>query len=479
MKFEEFLGATYALPQFQVDCQRSLNLIPQVVAADGGSRATRLILVRAPGLALRQTLPDSPGRGAFALNGRAFAVAGSSFYELLSPTTYIQRGTIAAGTSAVKFDANGVQVGFVADGRGYMFTLATNAFAQVTDVNFPNPAVGLTSIDTYFLTLAGGTNQFFYSALLDGLTWSGIDFSATDAPDHGVTLTQNNNYLWVFGQQRIIVFQDTGATSKPFQRVPGVQIEMGCAAAASVASVDNTLFWLGSSSLGAGAVYRADGFLPTRISTHALESAIANYATISDATAYGYSEAGHTFYRLDFPTANATWVYDSATRLWHERAYWDLSTGSFQADLARYHCYCFGAHLVVDYQSGNVYEQSLDFADHAGNPLRWLRAAPRLNDGQKRLFYYSIEIDMQRGSAVDGGGQGSDPVVFIRWSDDGGGTWSDYRQASTGALGAYATRVKVRRCGSGRNRVWEVSGSDPVPQLALIGAELHVMEGSS
>src|SRR3569833_2532222 len=145
-----------------------------------------------------------------------------------------------------------------------MFTLATNAFAQVTDVNFPNPAVGLTSIDTYFLTLAGGTKQFFYSALLDGLTWSVIEFSATDAPNHGVTLTQNNNYLWVFGQQRIIVFQDTGATSKPFQRVPGVQIEIGCAAAACVASVVITFFLFGSSSLVAGVVYRADGFRPAR-----------------------------------------------------------------------------------------------------------------------------------------------------------------------------------------------------------------------
>jgi len=69
---------------------------------------------------------------------------------------------------------------------------------------------------------------------------------------------------------------------------------------------------------------------------------------------------------------------------------------------------------------------------------------------------------------------GLDPRVMLRWSDDGGHTWSNEHWAPLGKVGEYSQRVFWRRLGMTlklRDRVYEVSGTDPV-KIAIMGAEL-------
>ena len=66
------------------------------------------------------------------------------------------------------------------------------------------------------------------------------------------------------------------------------------------------------------------------------------------------------------------------------------------------------------------------------------------------------------------------PQVMLRWSDDGGHTWSNEHWAGMGMVGEYGKRVIWRRLGMTtklRDRVYEISGSDPV-KIAIMGAEL-------
>lgn len=67
------------------------------------------------------------------------------------------------------------------------------------------------------------------------------------------------------------------------------------------------------------------------------------------------------------------------------------------------------------------------------------------------------------------------PQVMLRWSDDGGHTWSNEHWRSMGKTGEYGTRVIWRRLGMTvklRDRVYEISGTDPV-KIAIMGAELY------
>jgi len=71
---------------------------------------------------------------------------------------------------------------------------------------------------------------------------------------------------------------------------------------------------------------------------------------------------------------------------------------------------------------------------------------------------------------------GYDPQVMMRFSDDGGHTWSNENWVSMGKIGEYFRRVIWRRLGMTlklRDRVYEVSGTDAV-KIALVGAELLI-----
>jgi hypothetical protein len=72
--------------------------------------------------------------------------------------------------------------------------------------------------------------------------------------------------------------------------------------------------------------------------------------------------------------------------------------------------------------------------------------------------------------------EGADPQIMLRWSDDGGHTWSKEHWRSMGPIGQSSTRVIWRRLGMTdklRDRVYEVSGTAPV-KVAIMGAELTV-----
>jgi hypothetical protein len=57
--------------------------------------------------------------------------------------------------------------------------------------------------------------------------------------------------------------------------------------------------------------------------------------------------------------------------------------------------------------------------------------------------------------------------MMLRWSDDGGKTWSSEHWRDMGAIGEYARRVIWRRLGQSFNRVYEVVISDPVKRVII------------
>jgi hypothetical protein len=279
-------------------------------------------------------------------------------------------------------------------------------------------------------------------------------------------------------------------------------------------------------------VYRNQGYTAIRVSTHAIEYAIQNYSVLSDAVAYTYQQEGHSFYVLTFPTAGKTWVYDVATQMWHERA------GFYNGNFTRHRSNCqmsFNNEIIVgDYENGNIYSLDLDVYDDNVGVQKWLRswrALPTDANNLKRTVQHALQLDAETGVGlnlypanetaeyittqtgfrlttgpagellteasdilVTESGDGLDldydllvtnvhaaapgyiPQVMLRWSDDGGHTWSNEHWASMGKLGAYATRTLWRRLGMTvklRDRVYEISGTDPV-KISIMAAELHL-----
>jgi hypothetical protein len=88
-------------------------------------------------------------------------------------------------------------------------------------------------------------------------------------------------------------------------------------------------------------------------------------------------------------------------------------------------------------------------------------------------------VDAQVGVGLGGAEQlGSDPQMMLRWSDDGGRTWSNEHWESAGRLGRYSWRVIWNRLGTGRSRIFEVVVTDPVA-WRLVDAYVQLAKGNS
>jgi len=468
------LGSSYVARSVNAADNRLVNLFPEAIP-EGGKEAG--FLNRAPGLRLLATVGTGPIRGLWQFGGFGYVVSGTALYKIDSAWAATLLG-IVTGTGPVSMSDNGTQLFVACNPDGYIYNVSTGIFGHITSPNFAG-AGSVGYLDGYFVFNQPDSQMFWVTSLLDGTTIDALDFaSAEGSPDKIISMIVDHREIWLFGTNSIEVWYDAGTADFPMARIQGAFIEVGCAAAYSVARLDNSVFWLGSDSRGNGIVYRANGYTGQRVSTHAIEFAIQGYSTISDAIAYTYQQEGHSFYVLTFPTAGKTWVYDVSVNAWHERAGWDSTFGLF----TRHRSNCqmnFNNEIVVgDYENGSIYAFDLDvYADNT-TAQKWLRSWRALPAGQnnlKRTAHHSLQLDIEAGVGLVTG-QGSDPTVLLRWSDDGGHTWGNYHSKPIGKIGETGKRVIWRRLGMTlklRDRVYEISGTDPV-KVAIMGAELSI-----
>lgn len=477
MPYVPFVGPSYVYRSLAFDCQRSINLYP--AKSDVGDSKTPSILVGRPGLVEFANVGGMGTRCGHVCKGRAFFVSGNAFYEVDSSGTTTLRGNLNTSSGFVSIADNGLQVCLVDGTDGYIFTLATNAFAEITSAGFQSAAT-VTFLDGYFIFERKGTNQYFISGLYDGLTYDAADFaSAEGSPDNIVGVLALHQNVWLFGENTVEVVFNTGAADFPFQPVQGAFIEYGCAGAGSIAKNANTAFWLGADENGAGVVWMAEGYQPRRVSTQAIEYYLQKYKTsFSLATAYCYQDEGHYFYCLNIPNMPTTLVYDVTMQAWHERSFYNTSTGQHERSLPDFHILFAGKHFVGAYNTGIVYEQNLSIYSDNGNVIRFERTAPHMVNQLNRVFYDSFQLDMQVGVGLDGAAsEDTDPQVVLQFSNDGGNTWSSEYTRSAGAIGQYKKRVIWNRLGSARDRVHRVYMTTKT-QMAWLGSVINAREAS-
>ena len=469
------LGQAYVARSVNAADNRCINLFPEAIP-EGGQ--TGGFLNRAPGLRLLATIGTGPIRGLWTHTTAgldAYVVSGDKFYKIQPDYTYTLLGTVA-GTGPVSIADSGTQIFIACNPNAYVYTESTDTFVQITDPDFPGAAT-VCYIDGYFAFNQPDSQIIWVTGILDGTSIDPLAFAAAESsPDQVVAVVNNNREVWVFGQGTTEVWYDAATTPFPLAPIQGAYNEIGCVAPFSITKLDNSLFWLGADPRGFGIVYRNQGYTGKRVSTHAVEYAIQQYGDISDAEAYTYQQEGHAFYVLNFPTANKTWVYDVATGAWHERASWN--NGSFMRHRGQCQMNFNSQTIVGDFENGNIYALDLNVYSDNGAVQKWVRSwrpLPPNQNNLKRTAQHTLQLTCESGVGINLG-QGSDPQVMLRWSDDGGHTWSNEHWISMGKIGEYGYRAIWRRLGMTtklRDRIYEVSGTDP-NKVVIVGAELFL-----
>lgn len=486
MRFPGFVGPSYTLSSVNYDCQRSINLYPEIDEIHTGKDGEVAALIGTPGLSLLATIGNGPIRGVYYSNaplsgstntGILFVVSGNTVYTVTSSWVATSIGTLQTSTGPVSMIDNKIQLMIVDGPNGYYVTLLTPT--SVTEITSPNWSGSntVTFQDGYFIFNTPYSNEFYLSDL-NAVTFTAPATSSKEGQsDNIIGCISANRNLWLIGDRTCEVWFDSGNNLNPFQYIQGTLGQVGCAACYSVVEIANTIAWLGKDDTGTGIVFMANGYTPQRISTHAVEFAIEQYSTISDAIGFAYEENGHLFYVLTFPTASATWCYDTVTKMWHERAY--LNNGQFQRHISNCYTFAFdGLHVVGDWSNGNLYEMSSTVYSDNGNPLIRQRITPHLSKNMNRIVYHSLQLDMEAGIGLDGIQQGTNPVAMLQWSDDGGHSYSNEHTATLCPIGANTARTIWRRLGAARTRVYKLSISDPV-KVFIMGAEIELTECAS
>jgi hypothetical protein len=467
-----FVGAAYKSQSLVLDAQRCVNLFPEL----GGPASKVPVMLRGtPGLKLWVTLGVSgAGRGLFATStGRLFAVVLDQLLEISTVAVVTVRATLSTSFGRVSFADNGIELMIVDGSKGYIFTLASNAFAIITDPDFPAGAPVVTFQDGYFIVPKPNTGEFYISDLLSGSSWNALDFgNAEGNPDVLISLISNGRDLWLMGESSFEVWYNSGNPDFPFERVQGTLTEIGCAAKHSVTKMRGSTFWLGGSKEGFGIVFMSQGFQAVRISTHAIEQAIATYGSINDAVGFCYQQEGHWIYQLNFPTGAASWCFDLSTQMWFEKAYRDPSSGEQGMHRAFDHAFFDGKNLVIDYANDRIYELDLATYTDNGDTIARIRSCPHIHDRRQRLIFWSLELDLEAGIGLVTG-QGEDPQVMLEISNDGARSWGNELWRSMGRLGEFRKRVLWNRLGRSRDRVFRITISDPV-KVAILGAVANV-----
>lgn len=416
-------------------------------------------------------LGGTSSRGLHTINDRVFAVVGPNFYELALDGVVTLRGVVADDGQPVSIAGGPTQLLIVSGGVAYSYDLTTDVLAPVVGMLGTPSLAGYS--DGYFIVMLDNSQRFQISALLDATSWDPSDIAQVSVfPDNLVSMLVDHRELWLWGRKASQVYYDSGNPDFPWEVMPGAFIEQGCGAKRSPVRLDNSVFWLGEDERGAAVAWRASGYTPTRVSNHAVEQAWQSYSTTTDVVSYAYQADGHSFWVLSFPTAKATWVYDASTGMWQERGTWDPSLPGYVAHRSQCHAYAFGKHLVGDRLAPNIYEMSTEFHDEDGDPIRRMRRAPHISQEQEWIFHHQLQVDLEPGLALQVG-QGSDPQIILRWSDDGAKTWSNQHWAPAGKVGEYRKRIIWRRLGRSRDRVYEIVVTDPIP-WRIVDAYLKV-----
>ena len=353
----------------------------------------------------------------------------------------------------------------------------------VTSVVLDPTGLGYSAGDILSATIPGLTGFQLELTQVNNAAFDPLYVAAkTGYPDLLATLVTVHREIWLLGSfESTEVWYDAGGAAFPFQIMPGVFLQHGCIAPASVATHDLDVFWLGVDNAGQGTVFLGTGYQAKRISTWSIANLISGYlasaGTIADAVGLVYKQQDHVFYVLTFPSANATLVYDLTENEWHQRNWTDPSAGT--PNRVRWNCaaQCYGLNVVADWENGNIYTLDLGNYTDNGNPIVRTRSFSHiLNDG-KRQSYDALRLDLQCGKGYPNA-QEQVPLITLLVSDDRGQTFHAAPMQSMGAQGQYLVQPQWRQLGMARDRVFSVTWSEGV-FTALQGAWLDVTPGET
>lgn len=403
-----------------------------------------------PGLVSVTTLGEGPVYWVEYAGGARYVQSGNAIFRNNGQIATVMSG----GTRQVTKSES--QLVFTSGNRAYVveYLDTPSTVSTITDPSLPDVSGVIFGPQARFYFPNTGTGQFHYSAIGDATTIDDIGFANAEADPDPITRGAmcGGSLLW-FGEETIENHQGTTDIAEPTVRVKELTANVGCYSPYSISALDNgRLFFVGNDEAGVG-VYTTEGGHPQRISTATIDEALesATEGQIAEITGCSVVREGHSWYVISIP-GQTSFAYDVSTKLWAEWASYDLETFRLRT----------GNNGVFGDGTGGLWTFSGTAYADGTDPLVRVCSAFLAVEQRQRCSVLTLECSTGVGTPT---GQGSDPVVEHRYTDEVTGDWTDWMAADLGAEGDRMVRASWWQEGlmEPPGRYQEFRCSDPVP----------------
>ena len=439
----------------RVDLPQTRLVNSYIEKSPGGP--SKVIRTTRPGLTRQYTNGTGPILAMFQqpgiFNGDLFTISGTGFYR---NNTLV--GTVAFSQNPQIAVANGLMA-IVSGGALYIYdgiTLAPQLYFDDGYSPLP-PFSGVCVLFNIFLYPETGSDKFYFSSVGRPNIINAANFSsAQTAPDQILYMSVLAEEVYIFGQTSVEIWNFTGGLTAPFALSIGRTYARGCAAGASVRKLDNALFWIGDDFV----VYRTTQ-VPYRISTSFIEDRLRKAGTdVSQITTFSANIEGHIHYVINLPSINESYAYDCQTNEWSR---WGSQTGInydpglFKGALTAGQ----GEYIFVGSATdGKIWLFDVNNHTDDGTHIQVIVSGSLWIDGgvQKNT---NVSLHCVRGVATQ---ETPDPIVEMRYSDDGGRTFTSWIRGHLGRVGSYNYKATWRSLGIFKSpgRLFEFMVADSV-----------------
>jgi len=457
------LGSDFSSRSGEVNAQRLVNMWAKI-SKEGAK--SQVVLYPSAGLTEYSVSANSPNRSSgVVFNSLAYFVSGNSLVEIDSNGTNVSRGTFDTTTGRAILIAGRSYLMIVAGGKGWTWDGTT--FAQITDLDFPANPTHVTYLDGLFTVNKTGSDEFYISAPDDPTSWAALDFEAASAvPDNATALVSNNKDLYIFGLASVQVYYNSGNNLFPFTLYTGGTLDFGIIAPYSLFESSAGIFFLGTSEEGGIAIVQLNGF-QAKIISEDISWDLTKFNIVDDAEGFVYRIGSRSIYQITFPSEGKTFEYVIETGLWSERKSLNESRYFING-----HAFLGTKNIVGSYSSGIYYLLDEEVYTDDGIAVERIRVTQPIHIDHNQIKFNSVVLEIESGVGLTTG-QGSDPQVMMRYSDNGGRTWSNELTASMGTIGEYNIILEWNKLGISRSRIFEFKVTDPV-KVVFINAYARV-----
>lgn len=429
-----------AIPLATGDAKRTYGRLPHIqlknlfIEGDQSNAATQVAYLQRPGLSLWKEAGSGPvdmvWRQDGTFGGDYFVASGGRLYRIGSSVTDI--GAIGPGAPSIAARQNDLIV--VNNGVRYLYS---GSGLSVIPSPIGAAAQAVAAINNYYIIPRAQSQIFDWiepgAVVIDALNFASAERTPDDIEDARI----KGDEIWFLGRAGEEVWAPNSDINAPFLRISGRVYSKGCADRRSVVALDmangaSALAWVTSNrevvvALGA----------PEIISTPAIAERL-RLSSSSGLRAWAFALDQHGFYVLTCD--QGTFAFDMATRNpWSQFS-------SYQSETWRAHVGAQNGPQIIagDSESNRLWSVDPVRSDDDGEPLVREITGGLDHSGQpQRCDIVSLKV-----AAGWSMRPGIEPLIEMRWSDDGGNLWSDWQARVLGQQGQYDREVAWRKLGS-------------------------------